>query len=73
MLFMHRRFYKCSLTKMAARFSFDASKSLRRAAASFNHVAAANGLFVVRLMEGRFLGRRERPIGGQEAVADLIR
>ena len=36
MLFMHRRFYKCSPTKMAARFSFDASKSLRRAAASFN-------------------------------------
>ena len=37
-----------------------------------NHVAAANGLFAVRSMEGRFHGRRERPIGGQEAVADLI-
>ena len=58
---------------MAARFSFDASKSLRRAAASFNHVAAANGLSAVRSMDEHFPGRVVRPIGGGEAVADLIR
>ena len=38
-----------------------------------NHGAAANGLSVVRSMVGHFSGRRERPVGGREAVADLIR
>ena len=38
-----------------------------------NHGAAANGLSAVRSMEGYFPGRRVRPGGGQEAVAELIR
>ena len=38
-----------------------------------NHVAAANGLSVVRSMVGHFPGRRVRPGGGHEAVAELIR
>ena len=38
-----------------------------------NHGAAANGLSAVRSMDGHFPGRRVRPIGGHEAVADLIR
>ena len=38
-----------------------------------NHGAAANGLSAVRSMDGYFLGRSVRPIGGGEAVADLIR
>ena len=38
-----------------------------------NHGAAANGLSAVRSMAGRFPGRRVRPGGGHEAVAELIR
>ena len=38
-----------------------------------NHGAAANGLSAVRSMGRHFPGRRVRPIGGVEAVADLIR
>ena len=38
-----------------------------------NHGAAANGLSAVRSMDGRLSGRRERPIHGHAAVADLIR
>lgn len=38
-----------------------------------NHVAAANGLSAVRSMDGHFPWRVVRPIGGGEAVADLIR
>ena len=45
----------------------------RRAAASFNHGAASNGLFEVRFSDGVFLERSVRPIGGHEAVAELIR
>ena len=38
-----------------------------------NHGAAANGLSAVRSMVGYTLGRKVRPVGGHEAVADLIR
>ena len=38
-----------------------------------NHGAAANGPSVVRSMFGYFPRRRVRPIGGGEAVAELIR
>lgn len=38
-----------------------------------NHGAASKGLSVVRSMFGNFTGRSVRPIGGQEAVAELIR
>jgi hypothetical protein len=38
-----------------------------------NHVAAANGHCAIRSMDGDLPGRRVRPVGGHEAVAELIR
>lgn len=42
-----------------------------RVAASYNH--ALQRLSAVRSLDGHFLGRRVRPVGGHEAVAELIR
>lgn len=38
-----------------------------------SHVAAANGLSVVRSIVGNSSGRRARPVSGHEAVAELSR
>jgi hypothetical protein len=53
---------------------FDLSRALLEMTTPWpNHIAAANGLSVVRSRGGQFLGRRVRLIGGNEAVADLNR